>query len=166
MDRSFEDGQEAPASCLTMSLIESWCKLAKEKNHVGALCNLLKAYRTACHYGDGEDDEFANKYNISSSHVFNKVMFFTVSEVDGIFRKMLGMDMKETARFDAEKCARWKKFQPLVKSYLGNTLHILTQMTDNQMISFTLKRVKASTCFLGVIPRFARKYLKVLLINY
>mgnify|MGYP000733494094 FL=1 len=133
---------------------------------MGALCNLLKAYRTACHYGDGEEDEFANKYNISSSHVFNKVMFFTLSEVDGIFRKMLGIDTKETSHFDAEKCARWKKFEPLVKSYLGNTLHILTQMTDNQMISFTLKRLKASTSFMGALPRFARKYLKVPLIYY
>lgn len=153
--------KEAPGSRLTTSLVEAWCRVIKEKHHIGTVCNLLRAYRTACHYGDGEDDEFANKYNISSSHVFNKIMFFTLSEIDGVFKKILGVDVKEGFVFDSEKHARWKKVEPLVKSYFGNTLHILTQMTDNHMISFTMKRLKASTCFLAALPRFARKYLKV-----
>lgn len=155
--------KEAPGSRLTTSLVEAWCRVIKEKHHIGTVCNLLRAYRTACHYGDGEDDEFANKYNISSSHVFNKIMFFTLSEIDGVFKKILGVDVKEGFVFDSEKHARWKKVEPLVKSYFGNTLHILTQMTDNHMISFTMKRLKASTCFLAALPRFARKYLKVAL---
>ncbi|MCO5596819.1 hypothetical protein L7F22_050889 [Adiantum nelumboides] len=151
------------SSRLTTSLVEAWCRVIKEKQHMGTVCNLLRAYRTACHYGDGEEEAFTNNFSIASSHVFNKVMFFTLSEMDLVFRKILGIDAKDGFVFEPDKFSRWKKVEPLVKSYLGNTLHILTQMTDNQMISFTLKRLKASTCFIGALPRFARKYLKVAL---
>ncbi|KAI5071127.1 hypothetical protein GOP47_0013378 [Adiantum capillus-veneris] len=151
------------SSRLTTTLVDAWCRVIKEEHHMGTVFNLLRAYRTACHYGDGEEEAFANKYSIASSHVFNKVMFFTLSEMDHVFRKILGIDAKDGFVFEPEKISRWKKVEPLVKSYFGNTLHILTQMTDNQMISFTLKRLKASTCFLGALPRFARKYLKVAL---
>ncbi|KAH7439635.1 hypothetical protein KP509_04G069800 [Ceratopteris richardii] len=154
---------DASSSRLTIGLVESWCKIIKEKNHMGTVCNLLKAYRTACHYGDGDDQALANNFNIASSHVFNKIMFFTLSEMDGIIRRALGMDGKAGSVFEPDKFPRWKKLEPLVRSYVGNTLHILTQMTDNQMITFTLKRLKESACFLGALPKFAHKYLKVVL---
>lgn len=157
---------EASKSSLSTALVEVWCNVIKEKQHMGTVRNLLRAYRTACHYGDGEEEEFANSYTISSSHVFNKIMFFTLSEIDGVFRKLLGKEgknEKEISVSELEKCTRWKKVEPLIKSYLGNTLHILNQMTDNQMIAFTLRRLKASVCFLAALPRFTRKYLKVAL---
>jgi nucleolar complex protein 2 len=58
---------------------------------------------------------------------------------------------------------RWKKLEPLIKSYLGNALHVLTQMTDAGMITFTLRRLGASADLLGPFERVQRKMLKAVL---
>ena len=52
-------------------------------------------------------------------------------EIDGIFRRMLveGASAKQQAApltaAALVRLPRWKKAEPLVKSYLGNTLHLL-----------------------------------------
>ncbi|XP_024364544.1 nucleolar complex-associated protein 2 [Physcomitrium patens] len=151
---------------LSTALVETWCTAVKEKQHVGALKNLLRAFRTACHYGDGEMEDMGSKYNISSSHVFNKIMLYVLLEIDGVFKKMLGLtDMSEnkSGTVEVQKLSKWKKLEPFVKSYLGNALHILNQMTDNQMIAFTVRRLKASVIFLAAFPILARRYMKVAL---
>lgn len=41
-------------------------------------------------------EDMGFKYNISSSYVFNKIMFYVFFEIDGVFKKMFGlMDMSE-----------------------------------------------------------------------
>jgi nucleolar complex protein 2 len=58
---------------------------------------------------------------------------------------------------------RWRKVGPLVKSYLGNTLHALSAMTDPPLTAFTLRRLRASAHFMTPQPlrKFADKLLKV-----
>eukprot|EP00249_Psilotum_nudum_P022093 c28368_g1_i1 orf=229-2787(+) len=160
---------EAPTLNLTATLVDSWCQAIKNKQHMGALRNLLRAFRTACHYGDGQEEEFSSKYIINSSNVFNKIMVFTLGEIDGVFRKFLYVDIIEEKSIksmtitDLRKQSCWEKVEPLIKSYFGNALHVLNQMTDSQMIAFTLQRLKASIVFLGAFPKLARKFLKVAL---
>ena len=149
---------------LSTTLVETWCAAVKEKHHIGALKNLLRAFRSACHYGDGELEDMGSKFNISSSHVFNKIMLYVLVEIDGIFKKILGltdMSEKKSGVVEVQKLSKWKKLEPFVKTYLGNALHILNQMTDNQMIAFTVRRLKASVIFLAAFPILARKYMKV-----
>ncbi|RRT85417.1 hypothetical protein B296_00009966 [Ensete ventricosum] len=120
----------------------------------------------ACHYGDDREDGSAPKFSIISSSVFNKIMVFVLNEMDAILRGLLNAPSsggkKETV-IDLMITKLWKKYGSLMKLYLGNALHILTQMTDEQMISFTLKRVKASAVFLAAFPTLLRKYIKVAL---
>ncbi len=146
-------------------LVEAWCTALKEKQHIGALKNLLRAFRTACHYGDGDMNELDSNYNITSSHVFNKIMLFVLLEIDAVLKSLLGLsgtlEKKSGGAPAIQKLPKWKKVEPFVKTYLGNALHILNQMTDNQMIAFTLRRLKASVIFMSAFPRLARKYLKV-----
>lgn len=161
--KTVEDGTSIS---LSTALVETWCAAVKEKQHFGALKNLLRAFRTACHYGDGESEDMGSKFNISSSHVFNKIMLYVLVEIDGVFKKMLGltdMSEKKGGAVEVQKLSKWKKLEPFVKTYLGNALHILNQMTDNQMIAFTVRRLKASVIFLAAFPILARKYMKVAL---
>jgi nucleolar complex protein 2 len=78
-------------------------------------------------------------------------MVFVLREMDGVFRVLLGMT-KDSAvgNVNLEKRPRWKKLEPLIKSFLGNGLHVLGQMTDPEMITFTLRRLGAST--VGCLP--------------
>lgn len=150
---------------LSTALVDAWGKAIMEKQHVGAVRNMLRAYRSACHYGDGEGEDLGSRFNVASSHVFNRIMVFALSEMDGVIRRMLGqqddVDRTHGKAVDFQKNSRWKKIKPFVRSYLANSHHILTQMSDNQMIGFTLRRVKASVLFLAAFPKLARLYLKV-----
>eukprot|EP00850_Spirogloea_muscicola_P003296 SM000013S26465 [mRNA] locus=s13:520815:526476:+ [translate_table: standard] len=172
---------------LTSAKVDAWCAAAvAPQRSAGAARSLLRAFRAACHYGDSEEDA-GSPFNIASSHVFNKVMLFVLREMDGILQAMLGpMEGESTITGSKKKrrdksrrqgrgsaeasrssgvetSARWHRVEPLARSYLGNALHILGQMTDTVMIGFTLRRLTASVAFLGPFPKLARKLLKLVL---
>ena len=84
--------------------------------------------------------------------------------MDGIIRNLLELPAsggKKETIIDLMTTKRWKNYNHLVKSYLGNSLHVLRQMTDTDMISFTLQRLKQSSVFLAAFPILLRKYVKV-----
>ncbi|XP_024538947.1 nucleolar complex protein 2 homolog [Selaginella moellendorffii] len=162
-----QDDAEKPTSrdkeedSLTIAHVETWIIAVKEKENYAALRKLLGAFRSACHYGEGAEEELSERFVINSSNVFNKVMVFILSELDGIFKKMLHIHQeKKVATEDLKKIGRWKKLFPFVKSYLASALHVLNQMTDNRMISFTLRRLRPSIVVLGEFPALGRKFLK------
>lgn len=86
--------------------------------------------------------------------------------MDGILRKLLRLPatggMKDTI-MELKNTRPWKNYNHLVKSYLGNSLRVLNQMTDPGMISFTLRRLKHSSVFLSAFPSLLGKYIKVAL---
>jgi nucleolar complex protein 2 len=51
--------------------------------------------------------------------------------------------------------------EPLVKSYLGNSLHLLASMTQPEMSAYTLRRLRPSAAFFGPYPRLTKKLLKL-----
>lgn len=156
--------QEQSGKAITTAMVDSWCTAIKEQRKLGAVRSLLRAFRIACHYGDDGENGTAPKFSIISSGVFNKIMVFVLNEMDGILRDLLNAPSsggKKETIIELTTTKAWKKHGALMKLYLGNALHILTQMTDEQMISFTLKRVKASAVFLAAFPTLLRKYIKV-----
>lgn len=158
--------QEQPGKAITTAMVDSWCRAIKEDGKLGAVRSLLRAFRIACHYGDDSENGTAPKFNIISSGVFNKIMVFVLKEMDGILRGLLNAPSsggKKETIMELTTTKSWKKHGTLMKLYLGNALHILTQMTDELMISFTLKRVMASAVFLAAFPTLLRKYIKVAL---
>ncbi|KAL3684896.1 hypothetical protein R1sor_002918 [Riccia sorocarpa] len=163
--------KEGPGAVITLTtaMIDQWSAAVKTKITYHTVRNLLQAFRTACHYGDSEEENQNKKYSLASGHVFNRIMVFVLVEMDGILRSMLSSNASgenpndDNMPKDPRKSPRWKKIEPLVKSFLGNVLHILNQMTDNEMISFTLRRLKSSVPFLNAFPRQAVKFLKVAL---
>ncbi|XP_019096996.1 PREDICTED: nucleolar complex protein 2 homolog isoform X1 [Camelina sativa] len=152
---------------ITLAMVESWCDSIREDAKLGAVRSILRAYRTACHYGDDTGDDQSTKFSVMSSAVFNEIMIFVLSEMDGILRKLLRFPedtrgTKETV-LELTNTRPWKNYNHLLKSYLGNSLHVLNQMTDTEMISFTLRRLKHSSVFLAAFPSLLRKYIKVAL---
>lgn len=149
---------------ITAAMVDSWCKSIREDAKLGGVRSILRVYRTACHYGDDTGDDQSAKFSVMSSAVFNKIMIFVLSEMDGILRKLLRFPatggMKENI-LELTNTRPWKNYNHLVKSYLGNSLHVLNQMTDTGMISFTLRRLKHSAVFLSAFPSLLRKYIKV-----
>ncbi|XP_020209987.1 nucleolar complex protein 2 homolog [Cajanus cajan] len=151
---------------LTTSMVDLWCKSIQENGSLSAVRSLMRAFRTACHYGDDGQNESTTKLSLMSSAVFNKVMLTVLNEMDGILRSLMKLPAsggKKEIITDLMATKHWKSHGHLVKSYLGNALHVLNQMTDTQMISFTLRRLKYSLVFLAAFPSLLRKYIKVVL---
>ncbi|KAL9299824.1 Nucleolar complex protein 2 [Arabidopsis thaliana] len=152
---------------ITASMVDAWSKSIEDEAKLGGVRSILRAYRTACHYGDDTGDDQSTKFSVMSSEVFNKIMIYVLSEMDGILRKLLRFPedtrgTKETI-LELTNTRPWKNYNHLVKSYLGNSLHVLNQMTDTEMITFTLRRLKHSSVFLAAFPSLLRKYIKVAL---
>ncbi|PKA47668.1 Nucleolar complex protein 2 like [Apostasia shenzhenica] len=158
--------QEPSRKKITTTKVDSWCTAIKTKRSVGSIRSVLRAYRAACHHGDDAEEGSGQKFAILSSSVFNKIMVFVLNEMDGILRELLeapGTGGKKETIMDLMTTNVWKAHGSLMRLYLGNTLHILIEMTDEQMISFTLKRIKASAVFLAAFPSLLRKYIRVVL---
>lgn len=151
---------------VTSAMVDSCINSIQKHVTVGAVRFLMKAFRTACHCGDDGSEESSMKYTIASSSVFNKIMMYVLSEMDGILRGLLKLPAsggkKETIN-DLLGTRQWKSNNSFVKSYLANALHVLNQMTDTEMISFTLRRLRYSSIFLAAFPSLLRRYIKVTL---
>ncbi|CAL5419472.1 unnamed protein product [Camellia sinensis] len=162
--RTADKEAKSSKNVITSAMVDSWCNAIRKNSNLGAVRSLMRAFRTACHYGDDGEDEA--KFSIMSSSVFNKIMLFVLSEMDGILRALLKLPpsggKKETIT-DLMSTRQWKNYSHLVKSYLGNALHVLNQMTDTEMISFTLRRLRYSSILLATFPSLLRRYIKVLL---
>ncbi|KAL7170836.1 hypothetical protein ACSBR2_035659 [Camellia fascicularis] len=162
--RTADKEAKSSKNVITSAMVDSWCNAIRENSNLGAVRSLMRAFRTACHYGDDGEDEA--KFSIMSSSVFNKIMLFVLSEMDGILRALLKLPpsggKKETIT-DLMSTRQWKNYSHLVKSYLGNALHVLNQMTDTEMISFTVRHLRYSSILLATFPSLLRRYIKVLL---
>ncbi|XP_052186967.1 nucleolar complex-associated protein 2 [Diospyros lotus] len=160
-----ETEEKSSKNVITSAMVDTWCNAIRENAKLGAVRSLMKAFRTACHYGD-DDGDAAAKFSVMSSSVFNKIMLFVLSEMDGILRTLLKLPpsggKKETIT-GLMNTKQWKNYNHLVKSYLGNALHVLNQMTDMEMISFTLRRLRYSVIFLAAFPSMLRRFIKVAL---
>ena len=152
---------EPSTKTITSEMVDSWCKAIREERRIGAIRSIMRAFRSACHCGD-DDSEL--KLSSMSFPVFNKILLFVLSEMDGILRTILKLPLsggKKEMILELMNTRAWKNYNHLVKAYLGNALHVLNQMTDSDMIAFTLRRLKYSSLFLAAFPSLLRKYIKV-----
>ena len=155
---------------LTSALVKKLCENAKGGKALGAAKHLFTAYRAACHYGDEENENDQTMLKLASSSAFNDLVQFVLAEADDIFRGVLGdkpaKSTQEQYDYEPMKSNRWKKVEPVVKSYIGNTLHLLGQLTDASMTSLVLRRLAASVAFLKPFERLTKRVTRTTLMCF
>lgn len=151
---------------LTSASVDSLCKLIKEQGSVPALTCLIIAYREACH-NDSEatsDSVFSN--GIQKSETFCKISMFMLHEADTTFRRLLGISTsssrKETV-LELKNTTKWLSLKPLIKSYIRSTVFLLNQVTDSEILAFSICRLRASIIFLSAFPSLLGNLIKVFL---
>ncbi|XAR48762.1 hypothetical protein NMG60_11031690 [Bertholletia excelsa] len=139
---------------LANSVINSWSQLVKKEYDKAALTSLLNVYRAACHYGTESIGiaDTAPSRKIQSSETFCDILIFMLREADNIFQEVL-QELKNTSK--------WKNFKPLIRSYLRSTLFLLNQVTDSEILAFTLTRLRASIIFFAAFPSLLKRLIKV-----
>ena len=165
------EGAEAAAGAKVTQVdakeLRKWCDAA-QKGSLGALRRILTAYRAACHLGDDKGDGAASAHMLlTSSGAYNSTMIFALTQADRCFREALGL--KKGQELDAAKLAklpRWKKTEPLIRSYVGNTAAAMNGITDGNALAFLLRRIRASADLMAPFPRLAKKVLKAALKHF
>ena len=160
---------------ITSESLKSWCRAAQKNASIGAVRQVTRMYRVACHFGEENEDQ-DDSMKLASSAVYNNILLFMLGKADGIFRKALGMtaglasgveteDGDGTAGIspseDPTKRERYSKYAPFIRSYLGNTLHLLDKVTDPSMQGYILKRLRHSVPFLKDFDKIRRKFIAV-----
>ena len=148
---------------ITIEMVDSWCD-GVQNERIGSIRSILQAFRQACHYGEDQGDNSAPKFSVMSGSVLDKVMHFVLKHMDRVLRQLLGAPSfggkKETIS-ELILSKPWKRHGNLMRIYLANALHMITEMTDEKMIAFTIHRARASAVFLAAFPSLLRKYVKV-----
>ena len=152
---------------LTTEIVKKLCANAEGGKSLGGAKALFQAYRAACHFGDDENDGDESSVRLASSSAFHELVQFTLMNGDGILRALLGVQDDEiddgNRSFKPHTNARWKKVQPLAKSFVGNTLHLLGNLTDAEMTGMVLRQLKASTPFMATFERLIKRVTRTAL---
>ncbi|KAE8669214.1 Nucleolar complex protein 2 isoform 4 [Hibiscus syriacus] len=169
-DNTSEDGTESPEKgtvnlrkdkLLTSSALNFLCQLLREHHSISALTSLLNGYRTACHY---DLHDVASCCGHPDSKAFSKILIFMLQEADNIFREMLGISCssckKETV-LELKNSSKWKTMKPLIKSYLRSTLFLLNQVTDSEILAFSLVKIRASVIFFAAFCPLLQRLIKI-----
>ncbi len=173
--------------------ILEWCRATKADPSLRSLRQLMQTFRAAAHHGEvgaAEDNGGAGAQaalRLGSGAAFNTLLLFVLREADGLFRRVLDLPAAEPdevvaapaktggdaagtppppaprPRVDPRSAPRWRKAEPLIKSYLGNTLHLLGTMTDPAMRAFILRCARPSVPLLVCSDRLARKWVQAAL---
>jgi nucleolar complex protein 2 len=172
---------------LTPKVLFSLEKHAFGPKHYGikGLKSIISAYRTACHLSDSDqqsskvemdDDGVARtsgKYFIDSAIVFDRLMITCMNKCHEAFRFHLlsGDDAESSSDWDENKpihakklmkAPRWKNVHSILKTFLRNTIHVLSEAKESGLVTFILKSLSNYVPFLTPFPRMAKGLLKTL----
>ncbi|KAG5557136.1 hypothetical protein RHGRI_007416 [Rhododendron griersonianum] len=150
----------------TSSVINSLCQRVKEEQNESALISLSNVYHAACHHGTESFGvpETASCQRYQNGDTFGHILMFMLREADNIFRGLLKIPSssnKKEILLELKDAPRWKRLRPLIKSYLRSTLFLLNQLTDSEILAFSLSRLKASMIFFSAFPSLLNRLIKV-----
>nr|CAB3462697.1 unnamed protein product [Digitaria exilis] len=156
------DGNSPNTKMLTSKTISEWCLLVSKEPKSPALRNLLNAFRDACQYGVHSDSPSMQRFQ--STRVFYQIITFVLTESDNIFRALLEIsdDANKGQIMNLRNSKKWQTVDPLLKSYLRNSLELLSQLTDNKILAFVLTRLRASAVLFSAYPSTSSRLLKIL----
>lgn len=160
-DDDSNDGN-SPTKVLTSKTISEWCQLVSKDPKSPALRNLLNAFRDACRYGVHSDSPSMERFQ--NARVFYQIITFVLSESDSVFRDLLEIqdDANKGKIMNLRNSKKWQTVDPLIKSYLRNSLDLLSQLTDNKILAFVLNRLRASVVLFSAYPSTSSRLVKVL----
>uniref|UniRef100_A0ACD6A7H4 Uncharacterized protein n=1 Tax=Avena sativa TaxID=4498 RepID=A0ACD6A7H4_AVESA len=162
-DDGVDAGDKNPPSdkILTSKTISEWCQLVSKDPKAPALRNLLNAFRDACRFGLHSNS--LSMQRLQSAEVFYQIIAFILSEADNIFRALLDIPDDDKGKLmNLRNGQKWHDVEPLIKSYLRNCLDLLSQLTDNQILTNVLTRLRASAVYFSAYPSTSRRLLKIL----
>ncbi|KAF9184096.1 Nucleolar Complex 2 protein [Haplosporangium sp. Z 767] len=148
---------------VTKDMVAAWQTALVEKHSLRALRRLLLAFRAGAHLHDTEDDR-TYAYKINSPIVFNKLVVTCLKHIIPTFDHHLPIQTTAGGKPKAVNSgSKYTMLQPLIKSFLQNTVFLLKELTDQEMIYFVIKESEKAIRYLVGFPKIAKDLLKHLL---
>ncbi|KAF9091587.1 Nucleolar Complex 2 protein [Mortierella sp. AD031] len=148
---------------VTKDMVAAWQSALVEKHSLRALRRLLLAFRAGAHLHDSEDDR-TYAYKINSPIVFNKLVVTCLKHVIPTLDHHLPVQTTSGGKpKPVNSGSKYATLQPLIKSFLQNTLHLLKELTDQEMIYFVIRESEKAIRYLVGFPKIAKDLLKHLL---
>ncbi|KAF8935013.1 Nucleolar Complex 2 protein [Dissophora ornata] len=148
---------------VTKDMVAAWQSALVEKHSLRALRRVLLAYRAGAHLHDAEDDR-SYAYKINSPVVFNKLVVTCLKYVIPTLDHHLPIQTTSGGKSKpVNSGSKYTTLQPLIKSFLQNTLFLLKELTDQEMIYFVIRESEKAIRYLVGFPKVAKDLLKHLL---
>ncbi|ESK89920.1 nucleolar complex protein 2 [Moniliophthora roreri MCA 2997] len=130
------DMEEERLPPLTTIILRQWQKALLEQRSLRALRKLLIAFRSAAHMNE-EGQVLA--WSIDSSSVYNKLLSTTFRYTPVILGYHVPYKTLPNGKFKAPtQTQKFKTLQKLILAYFHNVIHILDQLTDNEIIQLAV----------------------------
>lgn len=155
--RKEKDKADVDSPKVTSALIQKWKTALSEEHSVGAMRQVVLAFRAAAHINE---DEQEYKYTIPNPDVYHQLVSTALRDVPKALQYHL--PTKEAAGGKMRVPTDSKKFKsltPLIKSYSSSVHHLLTTLSDAPTLNLTL------TSFEPLVPYLLqfRKFLKLVI---
>ncbi|KAF9048039.1 Noc2-domain-containing protein [Hymenopellis radicata] len=150
------DTQRRPP--LTNGIIRKWQKGLLEHRSLRALRKLLIAFRAAVHMND-EDQVLA--WSIDSSSVYNKLVSTTLMYTPIVLEHHVPFKKLPNGKFKSPtQTKKLKALQKLILSYFHNTIQLLSQVTDSEMMQLAITESAKIIPYVVSSRKTVKVYLK------
>ncbi|KAJ7223081.1 Noc2-domain-containing protein [Mycena pura] len=165
-DSEGDDGEEddddpmgtAQTPILTKAILQNWQKSLLEHRSLRALRKLLIAFRSAAHMNE---DGQVLAWTIDNSSVYNKLITTALKYTPVILEHHAPSKTLPNGKFKPPtQTAKLKALQKLILSYFQNVIHILSQLTDSEMLQLAITESAKIMPYIVTSRKAVKLYLK------
>ncbi|KAI0651305.1 Noc2-domain-containing protein [Trametes meyenii] len=155
--------EEDKTPVLTKEILQRWQKALLDHRSLKALRKMLIAFRSAVHMNE-EDQVLA--WRIDSSSVYNKLVTTALRYTPVVLEHHCPFRSLPNGKFKAPtQTNKWKALQKLILSYFHNVLHLMDQISDNDMLRLAFTETAKLVPYVTSSRKTVKVYLKTCL-NY
>ncbi|KAI9057554.1 Noc2-domain-containing protein [Trametes sanguinea] len=153
--------EEDTTPVLTKDILQRWQKALLDHRSLKALRKMLVALRSATHMNE-EDQVLA--WRIDSSSVYNKLVTTSLRYTPVVLEHHCPYKTLPNGKFKSPtQNNKWKTLQKLVLSYFHNVLHLMGQISDNDMLRLAFTETAKLVPYITSSRKTVKAYLKTCL---
>ncbi|KAI1790576.1 Noc2-domain-containing protein [Ganoderma leucocontextum] len=153
--------EEDVTPVLTKEVLQRWQKALLDHRSLKALRKLLVAFRSAVHMN--EEDQVL-PWRIDNSTVYNKLVTTALRYTPVVLEHHCPSRPLPNGKFKAPtQTTKWKTLQKLILSYFHNVLHLMSQISDNDMLRLALSETAKLVPYVTSSRKTVKLYLKTCL---
>ncbi|KAJ6526567.1 Noc2-domain-containing protein [Mycena vulgaris] len=149
---------EAQTPILTKTILRNWQKSLLEHRSLRALRKLLVAFRAAAHMNE---DGQVLAWSIDNSSVYSKLITTALKYTPVILEHHAPYKSLANGKFKPPtQTPKLKALQKLILSYFQNVIHILSQLTDQEMLQLAVTESAKIIPYIVSSRKAVKLYLK------